>query len=265
MSLAGDVTRDLQKHGSTRLCGLSLPASAHLASTLPHPESLVIVTPDRTTAQAFARDFNFFLPRAGALVLPEAESIPLEKMLPDMDTVSSRIRALGTISTSGAPVVLPAPALLQPVPPPSLLERSDLVLRIEMNLDREPFLTKLLSWGYRRVAVVSQVGEIAVRGGIIDIFTPAADLPYRLELWGDDIKSIRIFDPDLQRSVDTKKEIHILPATEIIRDSAILAEGTARLRRCLSSLKIGFRERENILSLWEDGSGFPGISLFIYN
>ncbi|MEE8319162.1 MAG: transcription-repair coupling factor [bacterium] len=263
MSLVGDVTRDIQKHGSTRLCGLSLSASAHLASTLPHPESLVIVTPDRTTAQAFARDLNFFLPKAGALVLPETESIPLEKMFPDIDTASARIRALGVISGSGAPIVIPAPALLQPVPPPSLLGRSNLILRVEMSIDRESFLTKLLSWGYRRVAVVSQVGEIAARGGIIDIFSPAADLPYRLELWGDDIKSIRIFDPDLQRSVDTKEEIHILPATEIIRDNTVLAEGTARLRRCLSSLKIGFRERENILSLWEDGRSFAGISLFM--
>ncbi|MFV1957120.1 MAG: transcription-repair coupling factor [bacterium] len=263
MTLANDVTGDLEEYGSARLSGLSLSASAYIASTLPHPESLVIVTPDRTTAQALARDLNFFLAKAGALVLPEAESIPLERMLPDMDTVSARIRALSTISTSRAPVVIPAPALLQPAPPPSLLGRSDLILRVEMNLDREPFLTKLMSWGYRRVAVVSHVGEFAVRGGIIDIFSSTADLPYRLELWGDEIKSIRIFDPDLQRSVDTKVEIHILPVTETILDTVALAGGIARLRKYLSSLKIGFRERENILSLWEEGKGFPGISLFM--
>ncbi len=263
MTLADDVTGDLEKYGSARFCGLSLSASAYLASTLPHPESLVIVTPDRTTAQALARDLNFFLTKAGALVLPEAESIPLERMLPDMDTVSARIRALTTISASRAPAVIPAPALLQPVPPPALLGRSDLVLRVEMNLDREPFLTKLLSWGYRRVAVVSQVGEFAVRGGIIDVFSSTADLPYRLELWGDEIKSIRIFDPDLQRSVDTKVETHILPVTEIILDTVALAEGMAHLRKYLSSLNIGSRERENIMSLWEESGGFPGISLFM--
>lgn len=263
MTLAGDVTRSLQVHGWARLSSLSLSASAYLATTLPDPKSQLIVTPDRATAKAFAQDLNFFHPGAQALVLPEAESVPFQKMLPDMETVSARLRALGTLSASTAPVVISAPALLQPVVPPPVLARSDITLRAETSLDRELFLADLLSWGYSRVAVVSQVGEIAVRGGIIDIFSPAQDLPYRLELWDDDIKSIRIFDPDLQRSLETREQIHILPVTETIREAAFLTEGKARLRRTLSSLDITSREREGILALFVEGRDFPGISLFM--
>ena len=263
MTLAAQVARDLDRTGHISLSGLPLSAAAYLASNLPEPEKLVAIAPDAAFAGALAGDLAFFLPGHEVVTLPAVENNPMERMLPNTETESARMRAFLAISSGAGPVVIPAPALLQPAPPPEALTLAVVSIRVRDELNRDELLGTLLAWGYRRVSVVTQVGEVAVRGGIVDIFSPAHELPCRIELWEDDVQSLRAFDPDLQRSTEILAEFQIIPVSEIIRNTDVTAKGKARLSNALSAALITARERERCLDGWENGTGFPGIHLFM--
>ena len=99
------------------------------------------------------------------------------------------------------------------------------------NLERESFLQTLLEGGYERRPVVEERGEFSVRGGIIDLFPPLYDQPVRLEFWGDEVESLRFFDPASQRSQGSLEELLVLPASEVILDAGARDHALARRKR----------------------------------
>ncbi|UCF89330.1 MAG: transcription-repair coupling factor, partial [bacterium] len=208
----------MEKTGTGAVSGVTAAAAAYLASGLPDADNLVIVTPDEDSARSFARDLSLFLGTGKALYLPPLESIPYENLTPDVDTAALRVSALTSTRRGTGPVVLPAKALLQPAPPAAVLSRWELSLRKGQQVDRDSLAEKLSIMGYRREPVVSQVGDMAIRGGILDIFSPLSDKPVRIELWGDELYSLRLFDPQTQRSGPDTDEGTILPVTELLLD-----------------------------------------------
>jgi len=262
MYLSDIVLESLEKTGTASVSGLTAPAAAFLASGLSDPASLVVITPDEDSARSFTRDLSLFLGGTRTLHLPPAESLPYENLTPGIETAALRVSALAAAGCRAHPVVMPASALLQPTLPPATLARWILTFRRGQVIDRDEVIRNLAAMGYRHEPVVSQVGDMAVRGGILDVYSPLTDLPVRVELWGDEVYSLRFFDPQTQRSGADAKEHAILPVTELLLtpDQRNAAEG--KLGDFLAAEGLAPRERERMLSLFRDGLDLPGMSLF---
>jgi transcription-repair coupling factor (superfamily II helicase) len=216
MSFLPDLLRDLAGAGVAAISGVNAQAAAFFASRIPDLNRLVIITPDDQSAASFAGDLSLFLGGTRTYLLPPVESSPYEMMTPDRESAAQRICALTALKLGLGPVVLSSTVLLQPTPPPEKLAAWSLELDPGREVDRDDLVRKLARMGYQREAVATQTGEMAVRGGILDIFPPAFDLPVRVELWEDRIYSLRSYDPQSQRSGDSLAGCTVLPVTETL-------------------------------------------------
>ncbi|UCF31044.1 MAG: transcription-repair coupling factor [bacterium] len=257
------VLEDLERKGSSSVYGIPPAAAAYLCACLPDPGRIVVVLPDEDSARSFASDLRFFRQTERIFHLSPTERVPFEWMIPDVEHYVLRIRSLWAMSTGAAPTVIAAPALMQPTLPPETLSACSLSPEVGRDMDRDALLRHLSAVGYRRVPVVSQAGEMAVRGGIIDLFSPSEEFPFRIELWGDEIQSIRTFDPETQRSLASMGSAVFLPVTEVIRSPEFMSRGRENMVSCLSAMGLSARERARILDQWDEGMDFPGISLFL--
>jgi len=251
----------MERTGSASVSGVTASAAAFIASGLGDPGSLVVITPDADSAGRFASDLSLFLGGDRALFFPPAESMPYENLTPDIEACAMRVTALAAARDGTRPVVIPATALLQPTLPPEVLARWTLTLRRGQAVDRDETTGQLAAMGYRREAVVSQVGDMAVRGGILDIYSPLADLPLRVELWGDEIHSLRLFDPQTQRSGLDAKEHPVLPVTELLLTKEQRRAAETTLGDFFAEQGLPPRERERMLSLLRDGLDLPAMNL----
>lgn len=145
-------------------------------------------------------------------------------------------------------VVASVDALLNRLVPLKEIKRHILVFRTGDTLQVDRLKYTLVSMGYERNDWVDGVGQFAVRGGIIDIFPICSDCPYRIELWGEDIDSIRSFDVESQRSIENVEELFIYPASEMVLDQNRIEEGLKRLekehKRYAQTLKSEFKTAE---------------------
>ena len=151
------------------------------------------------------------------VLLPSLEILLYEDIPPDATLVGERLRALRLLR-QGEPriFVASAPAVLQRCLPPGALAPAFVELAKGDTLDRDALVARLLEIGYEHEAIVESPGQLSVRGGIIDLFPAGAEDPIRLELFGDDVDSIRKFDPTSQRSYDSLDRVTIPPAREVL-------------------------------------------------
>ncbi len=148
---------------------------------------------------------------------PSWETLPTEKIAPSPDIVGERYQVLRDILHSKVPHIILSglQACLQTLIPPSLFQELYLTLKPGVNPPFEQLLKQLIGMGYQRKPIASDKGEYAVRGGIIDVYPVSSPDPFRLEFWGDDLESIRIYDPIGQKSVRQVESIDISPAVEL--------------------------------------------------
>ncbi len=180
-----------------------------------HP--LMIVTAGSEEAGRLVADIESFWNGEGIGYLPAAELLPLEVYAHSPELAGQRLQALTEMVTGRLrALVVPADALLHRLPPPEMLKQALLTLEIGQAIDREALLRRLVELGYHRGEVVEAPGQLAARGGIIDIYPLGAEGPVRLELFGDEIESLRYFDPDTQRSVTAVRAITVGPAREVL-------------------------------------------------
>ncbi len=150
-----------------------------------------------------------------ASVFPDWEVLPYDRFSPHQDLISDRLSRLWRLPRESSGVTLiAAPTLLQRLPPPAFVAGQGMVLEVGQTLDREAYRRQLESAGYSLVSQVQQHGEYALRGGLIDVFPMGAEEPVRIDLFDDEIETLRHFDPESQRSTETVKEITLLPARE---------------------------------------------------
>ncbi len=151
------------------------------------------------------------------LEFPAWESLPSEEIPPSPDIVGERYRVLRVIQESKSPqvIVTNLQAVLQKLLPPHRLDKLHLVLKKGSEVPFELLPDHLAEMGYHRKAVAADKGEFAVRGGIVDLFPVNSPDPFRVEFWGDEIASIRKYDPISQTSVDKVGEIVITPGEEL--------------------------------------------------
>ncbi len=206
----------------------NLPGSASslaIAESLQvSPRMCLVVTEDTLTAEKMQNELQFFLRDTIPIYgFPDWETLVYDGFSPHQDIISDRLAVLNTLPnvTRGA-VVVPANTLMQKLPPRVFTLGSSLQLDIGQHFDIDQMRGRLQANAYRCVEMVSGHGDFAVRGSIMDIFPMGSNLPYRIDLFDNEIESLRTFDPESQISIDRVEKVRLLPAREFpLSDEAI--------------------------------------------
>ncbi|HQZ62862.1 MAG TPA: transcription-repair coupling factor [Dokdonella sp.] len=181
-----------------------------------HPGLVVVVTRDTHAAHALESEIAIF---AGdgleVLQFPDWETLPYDLFAPHPDIVSQRVSTLHRLPGLGRGVlVVPIATLMQRLAPRSFITGSGLVLAGGQHFDLAAEQRRLSAAGYRNVPQVQEPGDFAVRGAIVDIYPTGSGVPYRIELFDEEVDSIRTFDPETQRSASKVDHVRLLPARE---------------------------------------------------
>ncbi|WP_016914085.1 transcription-repair coupling factor [Vreelandella stevensii] len=185
-------------------------ALAQVATKAP----LLVITPNTASAQRLEQDLAFYS-SVPVLPLPDWETLPYDSFSPHQDIISARLRTLRQLQDGARGIVLvPINTLMQRLPPVSYIAGRVMTLQSGARLDRESFRESLSRAGYRAVETVYEPGEYAMRGAIIDLFAMGMDEPIRIDLFDDEIDTLRHFDPGSQRSTGKIDGIELLPAHE---------------------------------------------------
>lgn len=201
-----------------RLYGCS-KALAITSAANQHAAMFVVVTADQSGAHRLMEELAFFNPPGSGqrvLLFPDWETLPYDQFSPYQDIVSDRLAALVELrSMRSGILVVSISTLMHRLLPADYLLANSLIFRTGQTLETEDFRKDLGNRGYRSVSQVMEHGDVAVRGSIIDIYPMGSDTPFRLDLFDNEIDSIRIFDIETQRSLEKTDEIRILPAREV--------------------------------------------------
>jgi len=197
-----------------------------------------IVTADAATAQRLLDELAFFAPALRCALFPDWETLPYDTFSPHQDLISERLATLWRISqhdkeTGADVVIVPATTALYRLAPPSFLAGYTFHFKVKQKLDEAKLKSQLTLAGYTHVSQVVSPGEYAVRGGLIDLFPMGSAVPYRVDLFDDEIDSIRTFDPDSQRSLYPVPEVRLLPGREFPMDDDARAKFRNRWRELL--------------------------------
>ncbi len=198
-----------QLYASAR--GLAVAEAARQVSGL-----VLLVAGDTREALRLAREVEFYLDgELPVLGFPDWETLPYDKFSPHQDIVAERLSTLYRLpETRRGVLITPVATLMQRVCPPSYLHAHALVIEKHQQLDVEQFRERLTHSGYRSVSQVMEHGEYAVRGALIDLFPPGSELPFRIDLFDDEVESLRTFDPADQRTLEVIDRVELLPARE---------------------------------------------------
>ncbi len=188
------------------------------------PNTVLHVARDESRLMAMAQALAFFAPGMDAVILPPWDCLPYDRVSPTGEVAAQRLEALARLAASedgAAPrfVLTTVTAALQRMPARKLLAGVRQTIAAGARLDPTTLLGYLERHGYRRAGTVREPGEYAVRGGIIDLFAPAAAEPVRLDFFGDTIESIRRFDPLSQRTTGAIEGLQLGPVSEVMLDN----------------------------------------------
>jgi transcription-repair coupling factor (superfamily II helicase) len=185
-------------------------------------QMLTVIVANASDGQRLLDEIPWFADgKLSCHLLPDWETLPYDAFSPHQDLVSERLATLHEIGSGRCDVlVVPATTALVRLAPPSFLAAYTFFFRQGENLDEAKLKAQLTLAGYTHVSQVMSPGEYSVRGGLIDLFPMGSALPYRLDLFGDEIETIRTFDADTQRSLYPVKEVRMLPGREFPMDEA---------------------------------------------
>ena len=219
-----------------------------------------IVTADATDAQRLIDEIAFFAPDLRCCLFPDWETLPYDTFSPHQDLISERLATLWRISQGDADVVVvPATTALYRVAPPAFLAGYTFHFQVKQKLEDAKLKAQLTLAGYSHVTQVVSPGEYAVRGGLIDLFPMGSTVPLRVDLFDDEIDSIRTFDPDSQRSLYPVPEVRLLPGREFPMDD----EARARFRSRWRELLEGDPTRSRIYKDIGNGVATAGIEYYL--
>ena len=195
---------------------------------------MAVVTSDANDGQRLIDELAFFDPQLRTCLFPDWETLPYDSFSPHQDLISERLATLWRISQGEADViVVPATTALYRVAPPQFLAGYTFHFQVKQKLEEAKLKSQLTLAGYSHVTQVVSPGEYAVRGGLIDLFPMGSPVPYRVDLFDDEIDSIRTFDPDSQRSLYPVPEVRLLPGREFPMDDDARAKFRSRWRELL--------------------------------
>ena len=193
--------------------------------------TLVVLCADPLAAQRLADEISLFGPDLNVRQLPDWETLPYDSFSPHQDLISERLKTLHALSTRQVDILtVPVTTALYRLAPPSFLAAYTFAFRQGEKLDEGRLRAQLTLANYSHVTQVTAPGEFCVRGGLIDLFPMGSAVPYRIDLFDNEIESIRSFDVDTQRSIYPVKEVQLLPGREFPLDEAARNEFRARFR-----------------------------------
>lgn len=258
LNLPADAARPVcwgQLYGSGQSYAIATAAAQH--------SNLVLaVTPNSQTALRLQAELNFFTRDSGlaTLLFPDWETLPYDNFSPHQDIVSQRLATLYRLPerTRGVLVISMA-TLMQRLPPRPYLDGHVLLLNTGERIDLDAFRQRLEAAGYSCVSEVSEHGEFAIRGSLIDVFPMGSEYPYRLDLLDDELDSIRTFDPDSQRSIAKVSAIELLPA----REFPLTKQTITRFRQAFRSRFEGDPQRSLIYRDVSSGMAPAGVEYYL--
>ncbi len=228
-----DVLHRVSAGGNASVSGLTTTAKAVYAVLLWQSAGrpLVIVVDGNKKAEDLSEAVNSFFSllvaedRYGPQLLPALDVLPMQNLSPHAEICEQRAIGLWSLATHRTPItILPVASALLRIEPADYYRQLALRLRAGEELPLEEVVAHLESIGYQRREPVEMVGEYSVRGGILDVFSPESQKPVRIDLFGDQVESIRRFDVESQRSVLKVEECLLLPLTEYQKSRPFLSE-----------------------------------------
>ncbi|MGA7748589.1 MAG: DEAD/DEAH box helicase, partial [Gallionella sp.] len=221
---------------------------------------LVVIAANALEAQRLVEEIPFFDPRLRIHLLPDWETLPYDHFSPHQDLISERLATLHHVRSQSCDVlVVPVTTALYPLPPVEYLAAFTFFLKRGEKLDLAKLREQMTFAGYNHVQQVLSPGEYCVRGGIIDLFAMGSVLPYRIDLFDDEIETIATFDVDTQRSLYPVPEIRLLPAREFPLDDA----GQSRFRQSFRERFEGDPSRSHIYKNVSKGNAPAGIEYYL--
>ncbi len=229
-----------------------------------NPGPVIFVEENQRRLKTIETNFNMFVGASGArgflpvFVFPSWDAYPFSRLSPSSEVVGERMAALQFLREGGRGVVLTtASAIGARMPPPARLDDAMIRLREGMAIEWDELMGSLESLMYQRRSVVESPGDYAVRGGILDFFSPQNAHPTRLEFRGDELDSLRNFNPQTQRNLDTLQSVDVFPSREIVLSPDELERGR---RAILEAVAPETRQRtERLLEYLDADRYFPGM------
>lgn len=204
----------------------------------------LIVTYGESRARQLEENYRFF--DRNVYVYPAKDVLFYSADVHGNAIVRQRIEILKRIAEGEpATIILPIEALMERIPGLEHLTKNQYRVRLGDTMDVKRFRQTMTAFGYEKRDAVEGAGQYAIRGGILDIYPLTEECPYRIELWGDEVDSIRSFDAESQRSIEEMQELLIYPATEIVLSDNRIAAGLKRIeaehKQCAKALKERFQ------------------------
>ncbi|MEM9072496.1 MAG: transcription-repair coupling factor [Myxococcota bacterium] len=266
--LPGDIGLNdlLAKLGAPRLDLRGLPRGAAARTLAAASERLgptLVVAGDTNAARQLADNLGFFLAakRSEVLYLPALDTTPYLDVAPDRRAAMDRLAVLFHLARE-LPwrfIVTPAPALLRRVPPREATLARSLLIEAESELEREDLIDVLTAGGYLRVPVAEDPGTFAVRGGIVDVYPPHAQHPARIELDDWLVASIKLFDPDDQRTLESVDRVFVHPVRDTVLGKTETARALRQVRDLCDEANVPTTKRNALLDDLKAGRVFYGL------
>jgi transcription-repair coupling factor (superfamily II helicase) len=220
---------------------------------------LVVMCASAVDAQRLATEIPFFAPDARVRLLPDWETLPYDTFSPHQDLVSARLATLHDLGEGRCDILLvPATTALYRMPPASFLAAYTFSFTQGERLNEAKLKSQLTLAGYEHVSQVVRPGEYCVRGSLLDLYPMGSPLPYRIDLFDDQVDSIRAFDPDTQRSLYPVRDVRLLPGREFPFDEPSRTAFRSRWREV-------FEGDPSRSSIYKDiGNGMPAAGIEYY-
>jgi len=248
--------------------GADSSSVAYLVSRLAKKTTthIIMVMPSLKACEAFADDFRFFSESApDPVIFPSYHLLPFKHLAYHGQIAAERIKILYRLAVSNEPMIIltPIETLFQRIIPKNVLcDRAELIARGE-EFDRDACIRSLAEGGYTQVTLVEEHGEYAVRGGILDIYSPLYVDPLRIELFGERVESLRFFSAASQRKLREIEEAVILPAREIVLDHSHMDKIRNNMRQLVRESGLSVSHAEKWQERLVNEGFFPGIESFI--
>lgn len=239
------ILQAMNRKGFTAVSGLTDTAFSCAIHCLGADKKYrLIITYGEQRAKQLEENYRFF--DRNVYVYPAKDVLFYSADVHGNAIVRQRIEILKRIvEEEASTIIFPVEALMERVPGPEHLKKNRHLIRVGDTVDVQAFSQIMTAFGYEKRDAVEEPGQYAVRGGILDVYPLTEDCPYRIELWGDEVDSLRSFDVESQRSIEEVKELLIYPATEIVLSDSRIAAGLKKIetehKKCAKALKEAFQ------------------------
>ena len=240
-----DMKQDMDKgKGPVQVSGVTDSQKVHVMHELSKDDPWrLVVTYDDTRAKEIFDDFSYFEPNTW--LYPARDLLFYSSDIHGNLLTRQRMQVFKhLLEDEGGVVVTTVDGLMDHLLPLSMIKESCLNIMAGQTLDIEEIKVRLTNMGYERMGQVDGMGQFSVRGGILDVFPLTEEVPVRIELWGDEVDSIRSFDAESQRSIQQMDEVTIYPAAELILTKEHIEEGILRLEADEKKQEKAFRDQK---------------------